>query len=189
MLEPIDLEGFIKIFTFDKKRDLEKYCREVVVYRRDFVAFILACDAGRMPFGHRIHYCDNIPEHLLPSKSEHKALSENGVGPLKGDALKMVRKIFQLYEERRYIVGHMFYTPSLWEWHFFYFNQREVDEERPNHWKGGSHIHLINWLWPKHDAQSIWSTLTSGNAKFPNSFHIRYVSEPGKGLDAPAREG
>jgi hypothetical protein len=40
MSEPRDPEGFIKIFTFKKKRDLEKYSRDVVVYIRDFTAFI-----------------------------------------------------------------------------------------------------------------------------------------------------
>jgi hypothetical protein len=55
MYEPINLAGLLKIFTFNKKRELEKYCREAVVYSPDFVKFIRACDAGRMPFQHRIH--------------------------------------------------------------------------------------------------------------------------------------
>jgi len=171
-----DVEGLLKIFTFDRKADLERYCRDLVVYQSDFVAFVLACDAGRLPLRHKIHFRDYVPEHLEPSESQREALAANGVGPLKGEALKMVRKMFQLFEERRHLVGHMFFTPDLSEWHFLYFDQRDVTEGGPNHWKGGSHVHLLNWLWPEYSAESLWNTFTSGRAKPGGSFHIRYSS-------------
>ena len=130
-----------------------------------------------MPFRHRIHYGDYMPDHLVPSESEVKALGENGVGPLKGDALKMIRKVFQGFKDRRYLVGHIFYTSNLMEWHFFQFDQRDIDEGESNHWKEGSHVHLVNWvLRPKYDAQSLWSEFTSGKVKLGGSIHMRFVS-------------
>ena len=70
MSEPRDPEGFLKIFTFKKKRDLEKYSRDFVVYIRDFTAFIMCCDEGRLPFVHRMHFRDYRPEYLEPSDEE-----------------------------------------------------------------------------------------------------------------------
>jgi hypothetical protein len=177
MFQLQDLEGFLKIFTFDRKKDLDRYCREVVVHSQDFAAFVVSCDGGRMPFQHRIHYRDYVPEHLVPSEPGLGALAHNGVGPLQGDALKMVRKLGQLFRERRYLVGHMFFTPDLHEWHFFYFDQRDLEDERPNHWKGGSHVHFINWLWPEHDAQSLWSRFVSADVQLGGSFHIKFVRD------------
>jgi hypothetical protein len=169
-----DLEGLLTLFTFDKRRNLEKYCRDVVVHSHDFAALIKECERGKMPFLHRIHYRDYVPEYLEPSEAGLKTLAKSRVGPLQGDALKTVRKHRQLLQQRRYLVGHMFYTRTLYEWHFFYFDQRDLEGERVNHWKGGSHIHFINWLWPEHTAQSLWSRFTSGNVQMGGSFHLRY---------------
>ncbi len=177
MFQLQDLEGLLKIFTFDKKRELEKYCRDVVIHSQDFAALIVSCGRGNMPFLHQKHWRDSVPEHLELSEAGLEALAKNGVGPLQGDALKMVRKFGQLFQERRYLVGHMFYTRTLYQWHFFYFDQRDTEEERANHWKGGSHIHFINWLWPEHTAQSLWSRFTSGNVQMGGSFHMRFVRD------------
>jgi hypothetical protein len=119
MFQLQNLEGLLKIFTFERKRELEKYCRDVVIHSQDFAALIVSCGRGRMPFLHRIHYRDYIPEHLVPSDGELAALAKNGVGLLKGDALKMMRKVTQGFQERRYLIGHMFYTRDLSGWHFF----------------------------------------------------------------------
>src|SRR5262245_1510966 len=111
-----------------------------------------------MPFVHKSHARDYRPEHLEPSDEELNALFKSVPGPVTGEAAKTAQKLFiQSPRERRYLVGHIFFTPDLSKWHFFYFDQRDLQEREPNHWQGGSHIHFINWLWPQHDAQSLWS--------------------------------
>jgi hypothetical protein len=174
MRELKNIEGFLKLFTFDKKRELERYCREVVIYGSDFAAFIFACDSGRLPFLHRIHCGDHVPERLNPTDKDLAALAGNGVGPLQPGAQKTMRKIFQLFRDRRYLVGHIFYVPDLSEWHFFQFDQRDTEDERANHWKEGAHIHFLNWLWPNYDAETLWANFTSGKAKMNDSLHLRY---------------
>jgi hypothetical protein len=124
MSELRDIKGFLTLFTFEKKRDLEKYCREFTIYSSDFVAFILACEGNRLPFLHRIHYRDFVPEHLNPTDNDLAALSANPVGPLQPDAQKTMRKVFQIFRDRRQLVGHIFYVPGTFEWHFFQFDQR-----------------------------------------------------------------
>ncbi|SRR6266567_1477649 len=72
------------------------------------------------------------------------------------------------------LVGHIFYVPNLSEWHFFQYNQRDIEHERGNHWKEGAHIHFLNWLWPHYDAESPWAQFISGKAKLNDSLHARY---------------
>jgi hypothetical protein len=171
MSELRDIKGFLTLFTFEKKRDLEKYCREFTIYSSDFVAFILACEGNRLPFLHLIHYRDFVPEHLNPTDNDLAALSANPVGPLQPDAQKTV---FQIFRDRRQLVGHIFYVPGTFEWHFFQFDQRDL-EDTANHWKEGSHIHFLNWLWPNYDAKTVWANFTSGKVKLNDSLHVRYV--------------
>lgn len=174
MSHPKNTEAFLKLFTFTKKSELEKYCREVVIYSDDFVNFILACELERMPLVHQIHYGDHVPEHLNLTDQNMAALAANGVGLLTPDAQKAVTKLSQMFKERKYLVGHIFYSPDLTEWHFFQFDQRDLEDERPNHWKEGAHIHFLNWLWPSYDAKTLWANFTSGKAKMNDSLHVKY---------------
>jgi hypothetical protein len=179
MSEGSNLEVLLKIFTFGKKKDLERYCRSLVVNGSDFVAWILHCELRGDPFIHQITYRDIVPGHLDPSDSELKALANNGLGELGPEAAKAVRKMGQMFEERRYLVGHMFYTPNLSEWHFFCFDQRDLEDERPNHWKEGPHVHFINWLWPGQDAKSVWSNFVGENQRPGNAIHLRFSMDLG----------
>jgi hypothetical protein len=70
------------MFTFDKKRELEQYCRTIVVDSSAFANFILACELTSSPFIHEIHYRDHVPEHLYLSDKDSAALAANGVGLL-----------------------------------------------------------------------------------------------------------
>ena len=84
------------------------------MYVRDLTAFIACCEDGLLPFVHKMHFRDYLPEHLEPSDEELKALFKSGPGPVTGGAAKTARKLFiQSAKERRYLVGHIFYTPSL----------------------------------------------------------------------------
>jgi hypothetical protein len=173
--ESKNTEALLKMFDFDKKRELEKYCRDVVINSSDFANFILACELGSFPLLHKIHYRDHVPEHLYLSDQDTAALAANPVGPLQPDAQKAVRKISQMFKDRRYLVGHIFYLPDLSKWHFFQFDQRDLEDERGNHWKEGAHVHFLNWLWPNYDATTLWENFTSGKAKMNDSLHVRYL--------------
>jgi hypothetical protein len=172
--------ALLKLFEFDKKRELERYCRATVISGTDFANLVMACGLLRIPFWHKLHYRDILPEHLNLSEADHKALTDNDVGPLGPAAAKVVRKMGQLFEERRYLVGHIFYNPDLTKWHFFCFDQRDLEDRRPNHWKEGSHVHFMNWLWPRQDAQSVWTEFVKGNYRPGNSIHLRFQMDIGR---------
>lgn len=175
MSEPHDIDSLKQIFYFEKKSDLARYCKVASIFKSDFAALILACESRVTPWHHRIHHRDFIPEHLQPTKEEQAALTAaHGVGPLNGKAATMMRKVRQISKERRYLVGHIFFVPTLKNWHFFYFDQRDLSA-RENHWDHGAHIHLINHLWPNQDAQTLWNTFRSGNVKLSGSIHIKYI--------------
>jgi hypothetical protein len=74
MNETSNLEELLKIFTFGKKKELERYCRGLVVNGSDFVSWILHCEHRGDPFIHQITYRDIVPGHLDLSDSELKAL-------------------------------------------------------------------------------------------------------------------
>lgn len=168
------LEGVLKIFSFEKKGELEKYCRNIVISSEDFFALVLACEHSGNPFSHEISYRDKVPQHLNPSDSEIQALENTPAGSLlTGDAEKAVRKMSQMFEERRYLVGHMFFTPDLSKWHFFCFDQRDL-ETKGNHWKKGSHVHFINWLWPGQDAKAVWSNFVTEDLRPGGVIHLRF---------------
>jgi hypothetical protein len=80
-----------------------------------------------MPYVHKMYFEDYRSEHLEPSDEELNALFKSAPGEeLTGDAAKTARKLFiQSPKERRYLVRHIFYTPSLEQWHYFYFDQRD----------------------------------------------------------------
>lgn len=169
--QPDSLAAFLRLFEFEKRPDLEKYCRDLVVTKHDLAQFIIACEAGVVPVRHLIHYQDRAPSHLKVTPDDLAALDANGVGPLKGRALKTVNKTAQTFEDRRYLVGHMFIMPNPEHWHFLYLDQRDIAEDK-NHWKEGPHIHFLNWLW-RRDPQALWTAFRAGEAP-KGALHIRF---------------
>jgi len=170
-----NVAAILKLFTFEKKRELEKYCREVIIYQSEFVDVILACESGTLPLLHQIHHREIRPENVLLTDKDHAALAANGVGLLRPDAQKAVNKIGQIFRVRRQLVGHIFYAPGTSEWHFFQFDQRDLEQEGTNHWKEGAHIHFLNWLWPNYNGNTLWADFVSGRAKMNDSLHVRCV--------------
>lgn len=174
MLEGSNVEGLISLFNIEAKTDLVKYCRSLVVRRRDFVALIAGARAGALePYKYDCHFDQKVGAHLHPSKEELAVLNQNGVGLLKGKAKKAVSKTFQLIDERRCLAAHLFYTPCYTYWYLFYFDQRDVAAEN-NRWKHGSHIHLVSSHWPNLTLENVWQQVLSAKLNFPNKIHLRY---------------
>lgn len=176
-LQTIDPEGFIELFNIKKKRDLIKYCKDLTIYQSDFVSFILLCKSGMADYNYVSSFRDKVPEHLILTGEDHKALSSNGVGPLNKRAKKTVNKMFQFFEERCYSIAHLFYSDSLIYWYLFYFDNRDLSDIK-NHWKKGQHIHLINDLWFENmRADEVWEKYLSGNLGVSSRIHIRYSTK------------
>ena len=182
MLPEHDFGNLVKILQITKKNDLVKYCKSLVIHGDDFANLITICEAFRIGLAHKIYTRQFVPPHLHPTKEEAKALDTSEDPKLHGKGLKFIRNINQMFYERRFVVGHLFFTRELKYWHFFYFDQKDIDEY-DNHWEYGPHIHLVNHLWPNYDAKTVWQTFTSDNPFIKGSLHIRFDDDRNKKLE------
>lgn len=168
------LGKLLGLFNLSKKRGVEKYCQEIVISSHDFASVLLAGRvAGLGPYKYACHFHESTPDHLHPNKDELAALAANGVGQLRGAALKAMRKVNQVFRDRRMLAMHLFYTPSQKYWHLFYFDQRD-HEDRNNHWKHGPHIHYSQDLFTREPLPQVWANATAEKPVFPPSLHVRY---------------
>lgn len=170
-------EPLLELLLLTKKSAVEKHCRTMVIRSADLAELILAGMAGALPWNHFRHHRDFTPPHLHPSDEEVAALGSSKPGQAASPlAQKFMRKVGAIFEERRLVNGHMFAMPDQSDWHFFYFDQRDMDEYN-NHWVHGPHIHYLNYLWPRRTAQSVWVEFVSGNPNMKGALHVRY-SDP-----------
>jgi hypothetical protein len=154
--------------------DLKRLCRSTTLYGGDFAGLVLAAGTPVFPYLHAIHAKEYVPEGLKPTGHDLKTMASAKVGRMSPDVAKAFGKIDQIFVQRRQLVGHMFYMPDHAIWHFFYFDQRDTSTRR-NHWKAGSHIHLVNFLWPKRTAENVWHEFNSGNVQMKGSLHLRFI--------------
>lgn len=169
------LEKLLGLFNLSKKREVERYCQELVISSHDFASVLLAGRvAGLGPYKYACHFNESTPDHLHPKKDELAALATNGVGQLRGPALKAMRKVNQVFLDRRMLAMHLFYTSSQKFWHLFYFDQRDY-EDCNNHWKHGPHIHYSQDLFTREPLSQVWAKATAEKPVFPPSLHVRYA--------------
>ena len=172
--KPRNLKGFVDIFNCRKKRELERIARSTTLYGNDLFGLILSAGSPKFPYLHNIHAQEFVPADVAPTKRDLDIMSSAKVGRMTPDVAKAFGKIDQVFVQRRQLVGHMFYTPDLFTWHFFYFDQRDTDLDG-THWKHGSHIHMLNFLWPNRTAEGVWQEFKRGNPRMKDSLHIRFV--------------
>jgi hypothetical protein len=90
------------------------------------------------------------------------------------DGRAAMRKVFQFFRERKCFYGHLLYVPDLTRWHFIYFSEHDMDG---HHWKGAGdhpHFHFVNYLWPQHSANSVWTDFTTSKSMPSRALHIRF---------------
>jgi hypothetical protein len=139
--------SFLDFSIFRKSERLNAIAEIWSSVSEDFINVLLAARvAGLGPYKYSFHFSETIPDHLHPKDEELVALGTNGVGQLKGPALKAMRKVNQIFRDRRQLAMHLFYVPSQNYWHLFYFDQRDYQQNK-NHWKHGSHIHFSKHIY------------------------------------------
>jgi hypothetical protein len=75
------MQDFLKLFTFTKKKELERHCRDLVINQRDLVDFILTCEmgAGGPPFELLKLIQLRVPRPCALCKGGHDAVGSTGV--------------------------------------------------------------------------------------------------------------
>lgn len=168
-----NLKAFIEIFDCDKKSELKKLCKSEQLFGSGFINLILAAESSAFPYRHEIHHREYVPEVLNLTDEDLKTIGTAKVGKMEKDVAKAFNKITQTFKQRTILIGHLFYTPCHTRWHLIYFDQRDT-QKHGNHWKEGSHAHIINHLWPNWTAQSIWEQFTKGTDKLNASLHFKF---------------
>ncbi len=168
------LDSFSRIFFIATKKELEHHCKSSVITKTDFAEFILMCDSGDLPWRHFIHVSERNPSHLMIDKKDLDSLHDAE----KNDETKskIGTKIKQLFKERRYLVGHLFIDHKTGDWHFFYFDQRDL-EENENHWKLGSHVHMVNKFWTHLRPNDLWERFVRDAETAKGALHLRFDHE------------
>jgi hypothetical protein len=158
------------LFSIEKTAKLKKLCKQAEVGKKEFSQTIFACEMGLLPWRHELSRRDFVPPHLEPTPEEMAEIGKVAVGqPIP----KALRKIVTQFDERRMLVGHLFYNDDLSRWHLLYFDQRDTDPHH-NHWVAGSHIHVINWvIRPGQSADVAWQQFHLGNPNLSGSLHVR----------------
>jgi hypothetical protein len=161
---------YLQLLSFSKKSELEKFCRSLEIDGRDFT--VLISNAYKIGYAHEIKYNDFQPEHLQPTEEEVQGLGKTENGIISIDGQRFIRKISQLFKQRRYLVAHIFANAQ--RWHLFYFDQRDIQNVDSNHWKHGAHLHFVNDLWPNYDPNDVWALFNLADASVGGKLHIRY---------------
>lgn len=160
----------VQIFFAKKKKDVKKICQVAVIDEKTLSQFINLCDSGLLPWHHHIATSDWYQENVDWTTEDYKKSKVAG----SDGATRSLAKLDHLMSVRRLLVGHLFYLPDHTNWHFLYFDNRDLMNEQ-NHFQGGQHIHLINHLsWPNRSPEDVLEIFRHEKPKFNGSFHIRF---------------
>ena len=160
-----------KLFEIGKKSELKKYSRTISITLKDFASLI--CNCNTIGYIHQIRYKDFIPQHLILTEKDRNALGSTKVGQKpESDALTAINKMGQIFIDRKYLIAHLFH--NFLKWHLFFFDQRDFEAQMENHWKEGSHIHFVNYLWTQYRINTIDDLFDNRNFSRGDTLHIRF---------------
>jgi hypothetical protein len=171
------LDELFALFNSKSLADVRRISRAAIISSADLGDVLLFAQAtgGVPPYAYAVHFREISSPHLRLTKDEQRALASNGLGPLRGLAVKAANKISQTFEERRLLAAHLFYVPTHERWHLFYFDTRDTDD-RKSHWKHGPHIHYSSNFFIAEKLESVWSRVRAEEPIFPRSVHVRFDS-------------
>ncbi|WCE93552.1 hypothetical protein [Acidithiobacillus ferriphilus] len=170
------IDAILRIVTATNKGELKKLCKRTIITENAFAEFIRVCQAPVLPWTHAISYRDILPKNWELTPEDSSAMPDLSIGPPDKDKTRAMKKWLQMLHDRRYLVGHLFYSRDHRNWQFFYFDNRDLNPY-DNHFKHGAHVHLINYLWPEHTPESILKKFMEGNPKMKGAMHIRFYRQ------------
>jgi len=156
-------DGIIKLLQISKKSEASQYCKKLTISEFELFLFIQNC--YQIAFTHKSKFPDYVPDHLIISDADTAKLKNGNTRPFS-------KKLGLLLNERRHINVHLFYRDL--EWHCFYFSYDDIEQNENNHWKYGSHLHYISFLWPSYTKEQIWDSFDTRKTKLSGNFHIRF---------------
>ena len=124
-------------------------------------------------------FFDFVPSHLETRESDFEILNSPKENQVTAEGKKALTRLFKSHGQRKYKVVHMFFSREtqhpLSEWHMIFFEMDELKEEG-NHWRGGPHVHIVNYLSPEYYCQDLWNLFVL-EKKTPTGIHIAFKNK------------
>ena len=164
-------ESIQRLFSLDRKQEVERYLHDLVVTKAEFAETVLECRG--IGYRHYLRNYEYIPEDIKRKVPRVRELLRNArAGDKVGEAVGIIRSVF---EARTLGVAHLFENAD--RWHVFHFTHRDISDEDVNHWEHGPHLHFVNFLWPNLSKENVWDCLgQKGNR--PPGLHARFIDDP-----------
>ena len=156
-------EWILELLQISKKSEANKYCKNLTISEFELYLFIQNCYL--IGFTHASKFPDYVPDHLVISDADTIKLKN-------GDLKPVSKKLGPLLDERRKINVHLFSRDA--EWHCFYFSYDDIKKSENNHWKFGSHIHYVSFLWPSYTKEQVWDSFDTRKTNLVGNIHIRF---------------
>jgi hypothetical protein len=162
----------LQLLSFNKKSELENFCKGLSITKEEFFALVLHC--GQCGYLHQIAYHRREPEHLRFDPTKIWPMGTYKPGDKLHDAdAKEMNKTTQLLKDRRLMTAHLF-VDSQGRWHLFYFDQRDTSGD---HWRHGPHVHFANYLWPEFSLERVRTVFSDPNGSLNGTIHIRFIED------------
>lgn len=123
-------------------------------------------------YRHSLRNIEHMPEFLQGRSDELRTHLREGNGK------KVCGLIGAMFDQRKISVTHLFLKENMW--HIIYFSQNDIETNERNHWKFGSHVHFVNYLWNQYTIQDVWEIL-SGRQHGSLGEHYRFKESRPKG--------
>lgn len=155
-----------ELLSISRKRDLERFVREIEITMGDFVT--LVWNAPSIGYWHGIQHREFRP---ADARFDAELLRVPDSEKRRRSLRRVVGQINRILSQRRLLAAHIFWDSD--RWHIFYFDQRDR-QSSDNHSQHGPHIHFVNFLWPNHDPLKLWEALRDAETRVSGALHIRY---------------
>jgi hypothetical protein len=156
-------DRILALLQITEKSKAHKYCKNLTISEFELFLFIQNCHL--IGFAHKSKFPEYVPDHLLIADTDTAKLKN-------GDTKPISKKLGPLLKERRHINIHLFYRDS--EWHCFFFSYDDIVGKEKNHWKNGSHLHYVSFLWPNYTKEQVWDSFDARRTQLSGNLHIRF---------------
>src|ERR1035437_5185905 len=131
-------KNIVKLFSIEKKRELEKYCSHLLIASEELVDLIQS--SWLIGYVHSSRHKEYQPPEAQLTEDDLEALRSKDPAIRAQKLPKLMNKTDNLFNVRKRLSAHLFLNTSM-KWHLFYFSIEDVADCRDNHWKkGGPHV-------------------------------------------------
>lgn len=154
------------LLGYTKKSKLVAYTKRIVISEEELVLLVHNCN--HIGYTHHSKFLEYVPENRRLTESDRTLMRQN-------EPKKFIGKIRAIFEERKNYMVHLFENED--KWHCFFYTYKDMESGGKGHWVNGSHLHLINYLWPEYRKRQVWESFDKREHNI-EGVHIRLEPLP-----------